>query len=186
AAGVRRIEAATGMNALAYTRKLETELALAAEKLKTSPASVSEAVERALNTQKQLRRELDQLKQQLLSGERADIASQAKDVGGFRVLGAVVALPDQDAMRNFADQLKDKLQPAVVVLGSPAQNGKVSLVCAVSKELTKRFPAGQIIKQCAALVGGSGGGRPDFAQAGGTQADKLEQAVAHVYELVSA
>jgi alanyl-tRNA synthetase len=185
AAGVRRIEAATGLNVLAHMRKLEAELSSAGDKLKSAPLHVSEAVDRALATQRQLKRELDQLKQQLLSGGSADLTSKAKDLGELRVLGAVVDLPDQDAMRTYADQLKDKLQPAVVVLGSAAQKGKVSIVCAVSKELTKRFPAGNIVKQCAALVGGSGGGRPDFAMAGGTQADKLQEAVDLVYTLVS-
>jgi alanyl-tRNA synthetase len=185
AAGVRRIEATTGLNALAHVRKLEAELTSAGEKLKTSPMQVSEAVDRALAAQKQLKRELDQVKQQLMSGGSGDLTAKAKDMGEFRVLGAVVDLPDQDAIRQYADQLKDKLQPAVVVLGSKAQKGKVSIVCAVSKELTKRFPAGGIVKECAALVGGSGGGRPDFAQAGGTDAEKLEDAVARVYELVA-
>jgi alanyl-tRNA synthetase len=93
-------------------------------------------------------------------------------------------MPDQDALRQYADQLKDKLQPAVIVLGTKAQKGKVSIVCSVSKDLTKRFAAGHVVKECAALVGGSGGGRPDFAQAGGTDAEKLEEAVARVYALV--
>jgi alanyl-tRNA synthetase len=185
AAGVRRIEAATGANVLAHVRKLEAELLSAGEKLKVAPLQVSEAVDRALATQRQLKRELDQTKQQLLSGGSADVTSKARDLGELRVLGAVVDLPDQDAMRSYADQLKDKLQPAVVVLGSAGLKGKVSIVCAVSKELTKRFAAGNIVKQCAALVGGSGGGRPDFAQAGGTDASKLEEAVALVYTLVT-
>ena len=185
AAGVRRIEAATGMNVMTHLRRSEAELASVAEKLKTAPLQAAEAVDRLLAAQRQQKRELDQVKQQLLSGSSADVASKAVDRGDFRVLGAVVDLPDQDAMRSYADQLKDKLQPAVVVLGSNAQKGKVSIVCAVSKELTKRFPAGGIVKQCAALVGGSGGGRPDFAQAGGTDASKLEEAVQLVYSLVT-
>ncbi len=183
AAGVRRIEGATGMNALAHLRKLENELTSAAEKLRTSPLQVSEAVDRTLATQKQLKRDLDQLKQQLLSGGSGDLSAQAKDFGEFRVLGAVVDLPDQDAMRSLADQLKDKLQPAVILLGAKAQKGKVSLVCSVSKELTKRFPAGSIVKAAAAIVGGAGGGRPDFAQAGGTDESKLEEAVNQVYQI---
>jgi alanyl-tRNA synthetase len=185
AAGVRRIEAVTGLNALLHVRKLEGELTLAGDKLKTSPLLVNEAIERTLAAQKQLKRELDQLKQQLMSGGSGDLSAKAKDMGEFRVLGAVVDLPDQDAIRQYADQLKDKLGPAVIVLGSKGQKGKVSIVCAVSKELTKRFPAGSIVKECAALVGGSGGGRPDFAMAGGTDADKLEEAVARVYALVA-
>jgi alanyl-tRNA synthetase len=184
AAGVRRIEAATGFNALLHVRKLEAELAHAGEKLRSGPLQVSDAVDRVLLTQQKLKKELDEVKQKLLSGGSVDLASKAQDGGEFRVLGAIVDLPDIDAMRSYADQLKDKLAPAVIVLGSAAQKGKVTIVCAVSKDLTKRFQAGAIVKQCAALVGGSGGGRPDFAQAGGTQADKLEEAVQLVYTLV--
>jgi alanyl-tRNA synthetase len=186
AAGVRRIEAATGLNVLAQLRRAEGELALAADKLKTTPLAVSEGVERALAAHKQLRRDLEQLRAQLLTGGAGDVSARAKDLGSLRVLGAVVDIPDQEGIRKYADQLRDKLAPAVVVLGSKAQKGKVSIVCSVSKELTQRFPAGSIVKQCAQLVGGSGGGRPDFAQAGGTEADKLEEAVALVYQLVSA
>jgi alanyl-tRNA synthetase len=185
AAGVRRIEAATGMNALSHLRKLESELQSAGEKLKSGPLQVSEGVDRALAAQKQLKKELDQLKQQLLSGGSADVTSKAKDMGDFRVLGAVIELADQDAIRQYVDQLRDKLAPSVILVGTKAQKGKVSLVCSVSKELTKRFQAGAIVKECALLVGGSGGGRPDFAQAGGTDADKLEEAVAKVYEIVT-
>ncbi|HEX5657905.1 MAG TPA: alanine--tRNA ligase [Polyangiales bacterium] len=184
AAGVRRIEAATGFNALAHVRKLESELVHAGEKLKSAPLQVSDAVDRVLASQQKLKKELDEAKQKLLSGGSVDLASKAQDRGEFRVLGAVVDLPDIDGMRGYADQLKDKLQPAVIVLGAAQAKGKVSIVCAVSKELTKRFQAGGIVKQCAALVGGSGGGRPDFAQAGGTQADKLEEAVQLVYTIV--
>ena len=119
-----------------------------------------------------------------MSGGSGDLTSKARDLGELRVLGAVVDMPDQDAIRKYADQLRDKLQPAVVVLGTKAPKGKVSIVCSVSKELTQRYPAGSIVKQCAVLVGGSGGGRADFAQAGGTDADKLEEAVAKVYEIV--
>jgi alanyl-tRNA synthetase len=185
AAGVRRIEAATGMNAIAHARRLEAELSLAAEKLKTAPLAVADGVERALGAQKQLRRELEQLRGQLLAGGAGDLSARAKDLGELRVLGAVVDMQDQEAIRKYADQLRDKLAPAVIVLGTQAAKGKVSIVCSVSKELTQRYPAGSIVKQCAAVVGGSGGGRPDFAQAGGTEPDKLADAVAKVYEIVT-
>jgi alanyl-tRNA synthetase len=185
AAGVRRIEAATGLNVLRHLQKLEGVLDGAAEKLKTSPDQIHEALDRVAAQQKQQKRELDQLKQQLMSGGSTDLTAQARDIGGVKVLGAVVDMPDQDALRQYAEKLQDKLKPAVVLLGAQAQKGKVSLVCTVSKDLTKRFQAGAIVKQCAAIVGGSGGGRPDFAQAGGTEGDKLAEAVAKVYELVT-
>src|SRR5204863_502748 len=116
-------------NALQHVRKLEAELTIAGDKLKTGPLLVNEAIDRTLSQQKQLKRELDQLKQQLMSGGSGDLTAKAKDLGEFRVLGAVVDLPDQDAIRQYADQLKDKLAPAVIVLGSKGQKGKVSIVC---------------------------------------------------------
>jgi alanyl-tRNA synthetase len=93
-------------------------------------------------------------------------------------------LGDAGALREMADQLRDKLAPAVILLGSPSKDGKKALlVCSVSKGLTKRFRAGDIVKAAASIVGGNGGGRPDFAQAGGPDASKIEDAVRQVYEL---
>ena len=91
------------------------------------------------------------------------------------------------ALREMADQLRDKLAPAVILLGAPSPNGKKAiLVCSVSKDVTDRFKAGDIVKQAAAIVGGGGGGRPDFAQAGGSDPTKLDEAVAHVYQATGA
>jgi alanyl-tRNA synthetase len=104
----------------------------------------------------------------------------------MKVLGAVVDLGDPKALRDLSDNLRDKLAPAVIALGGKAADGRALLVCAVSKELTSRIKAGDVIKELAAMVGGGGGGRPDFAQAGGSDPDKLEAAVARVYELVAA
>jgi alanyl-tRNA synthetase len=88
-------------------------------------------------------------------------------------------------MREMADKLRDKLDPAVIVLGAASDDGKVVLICTVSKTLTKQYQAGKLIKEIAAMVGGGGGGRPDFAQAGGSEPDKLDAALAHAYTLVS-
>ncbi|HEX7481219.1 MAG TPA: alanine--tRNA ligase [Polyangiales bacterium] len=184
AAGVRRIEAVTGMNALLYTQQLERELGQTAELVKGSLFSTREKVEKLLAQRKEQEREIAQLKKKLVSGGSRDLAADARKVGDVTVLGATTDVADPVAMRELADQLRDKLAPAVVVLGAKASDDKVVLICTVSKELTGRFKAGQLIKEIAAIVGGGGGGRPDFAQAGGSDPSKLEQAVASVYALV--
>jgi alanyl-tRNA synthetase len=187
AAGVRRIEATTGLNALGHLRRVETELTSTASLLKAPAQQLHERVERLLEQQKEAHREIDRLKRSLMSGDSADLSSSARDVDGAKVLGAKVDLGDAGALREMADQLRDKLAPAVVLLGSPSKDRtKALLVCTVSKELTKQFRAGDIVKAAASVVGGNGGGRPDFAQAGGPDPDKLDEAVAKIYELVGA
>ena len=185
AAGVRRIEAATGLNALHYTRTLERDLERAAGLLKGSPREVVDKLERLLEQRKEQGRELDQLKKKLVSGGTRDLTSEARQLNGLRVLGALVDVGDPKALRELADSLRDKLAPSVVALGAPTADGRALLVCTVSKELTSKLRAGDLIKELAAIVGGSGGGRPDFAQAGGSDPSKLQEAVARVYELVT-
>ena len=122
-----------------------------------------------------------------MSGDSADLSAGAQEVDGARVLGVKVDIGDAGTLREMADQLRDKLAPAVILLGSPSKDGKKALlVCSVSKPLTKRFRAGDIVKAAALVVGGNGGGRPDFAQAGGPDPSKLDEAVSKVYELVGA
>jgi alanyl-tRNA synthetase len=187
AAGVRRIEATTGLNALRHLRRLESELSGAAALLKAPAQQLRDRVERLVEQQKESQREIDRLKRSLMSGDSADLSADAREVEGARVLGAVVELGDAGALREMADQLRDKLAPAVILLGSPSKDGKKALlVCSVSKGLTKRFRAGDIVKAAASIVGGNGGGRPDFAQAGGPDASKIEDAVSQVYELTGA
>jgi alanyl-tRNA synthetase len=184
AAGVRRIEAVTGMNALRYSRELERELGAAAALVKSSPREVCEKVERLLEQRKEQARELEQWKRKAASGSSRDLASEARKIGDTRVLGARVDVGDPKALRELADSLRDKLDPAVIALGAVTDDGRALLVCAVSKTLTSRVRAGDIIKELAAMVGGGGGGRPDFAQAGGSDPSKLDLALARVYELV--
>ncbi len=187
AAGVRRIEATTGLNALAHLRQVESELAETASLLKAPVPQVHARVERLIEQQKETQREIERLKRALMSGERSDLSAEARDIDGARVLGALVEIGDAGALREMADQLRDKLAPAVILLGSPSKDGtKAMLVCSVSKALTDRFRAGDIVKAAASVVGGSGGGRPDFAQAGGPDPSKLSEAVTKVYELVGA
>jgi len=185
AAGVRRIEAATGMLALAHTQKLEQTLAATAALVKGGPTQVVDKVERMVARQKELQREIDQLKRQLVSGGSGDLTAQARQIGDVQVLGATVDVGDAKALRELADQLRDKLSPAVIALGTTGKDGKAILICTVSKDLTKRFKAGQLVKEMALVVNGSGGGRPDFAQAGGTDASRLAEAVQRVYDLAA-
>jgi alanyl-tRNA synthetase len=187
AAGVRRIEATTGLNALSHLRNVESELSNTAALLKAPAQQLHDRVERLLEQQKEAQREIERLKRSIMSGDSADLSTSAREVDGARVLGATVDIGDAGTLREMADQLRDKLAPAVVLLGSPSKDGKKAmLVCSVSKALTDRFRAGEIVKAAAAVVGGNGGGRPDFAQAGGPDPSKLGEAVTKVYELVGA
>ncbi len=185
AAGVRRVEAATGLNVLKYICELEQQLSTIATLVKGSMLQASEKVERLIERQKELTREVDRLNRKLVSGGTQDLTSHARKVGEVNVLGTRVELGGLSAMRELADQLRDKIAPAVVVLGSATPDGKALLVCTVSKELTGRFQAGALIKQVASKVGGGGGGRPDFAQAGGTDGSKLDEALESIYGLVA-
>jgi alanyl-tRNA synthetase len=187
AAGVRRIEATTGLNALGHLRRVESELTGAAALLKAPTQHLRDRVERLVEQQKESQREIERLKRSLMSGDSADLSADAREVDGARVLGATVELGDAGALREMADQLRDKLAPAVILLGSTSRDGKKALlVCSVSKALIGRFRAGDIVKAAAMVVGGNGGGRPDFAQAGGPDPSKLGEAVTKVYELVGA
>ncbi|MCB9666742.1 MAG: alanine--tRNA ligase [Myxococcales bacterium] len=183
AAGVRRLEAATGERALAYVHALEEELSQAATLLRATPQTLSDKLARHVEQHKQLAKDVETLRRKLLTGPQTDLSAQAKDLNGVRVLGAVVEIADLDSVRELADQWRDKLAPAIVLLGTTTADGKALLVCTVSKELTTRFRAGTLIKHAAAVVGGKGGGRPDFAQAGGPEPSRLAEAVAQIYAL---
>ena len=186
AAGVRRIEAVTGENALDHAAATEATLKQVAALLRGTPADVEEKVRQVLDRQKKLERDLAALKSRLASGRGTDLAESAVEVGGIKVVAARVDGADAKALREAVDKLKDKLGSAVVVLGVPTEDGKVSLVAGVTKDLTGRVKAGEIVGAVAAQVGGRGGGRPDFAQAGGTEPDKLDAALAAVKDLVAA
>jgi alanyl-tRNA synthetase len=184
AGGVRRIEAQTGTGALGHVRDLERQMQTAAGLLKApSPEQTVDKIEKLLAQQKELQKEIDALRKKLLSGSTRDLTADAQQVDGVTLLGTVVDLGDAKALRDLADQLRDKLAPAVVLLGGQTDKGKAILACSISKEVTDRFHAGKIIKEAAGRVGGGGGGRPDFAQAGGSDPSRLGDAVKAVYEL---
>ncbi len=183
AAGVRRIEAVTGAGAVEHVRAMQAQLEGAAALLKVAPRETTDRVEKLLGSLKDRDRQIEELKRKLMSGGAKDLTADAQAREGFKVLGAVVDIGDPKALREMCDQLRDKLAPSVILLGTPTSDGRALLACAVSKELLARFKAGDIVKDAAAIVGGGGGGRPDFAQAGGNDPTKLGEAVARVYSL---
>jgi alanyl-tRNA synthetase len=183
AAGVRRVEAASGRSALDWIQQREQRLRQIRDTLKASDEDAVERLERLLAEQRELERKLDKLQRGLAGAQSVDLAAQARTSDGIHVLATRVDDLDDKALRELADRLKEKLAPSVIALGT-TDGAKVTLVAAVSKDLVKRFHAGNLIKQIAPLVGGGGGGRPDFAQAGGKDPTRLDEALAKVYELV--
>ncbi len=187
AAGVRRIIATTGEGSLAYVRGLEGQLSRASEMAKTGGMDLSSKIEKMVAEQKALQKQVTELQRKLMTGGggggMGDMLERAKDVAGVKVLGVRTEVGDRSAMRELAEQLRDKLGESVVLVGSSV-DGKAQLVLTVSKGLTDRFQAGRLIKGVAEIVGGTGGGRPDMAQAGGTAVEKLDDAIAAVYSSV--
>jgi alanyl-tRNA synthetase len=183
AQGVRRIEAVTGEGALAQLWRLEDELAQAGDVL---GAGTFEVGAKASKLHEQLRerdKEIEKLRRKLASGGGRDLASEARDVGGVRVLATRADGADAKALREVADQLRDKLHSGVLVLAG-VEGDKIALVAMVTPDLTARFNAGKILGEVAKRVGGKGGGRPDMAQGGGTDPAALDAALAHVFEMV--
>ncbi len=181
ASGVRRIEATTGQHALDYVRNQERCLGEIAGLLKTDREKTVERVQQLLERNRTLEKEIERLKGKLASSQGDELASQAIDVGGIKVLAARLEGVDPKALRETVDQLKNKLGSAIIVLGT-AREGKVSLVAGVTKDLTNRFKAGEIVNLVAQQVGGKGGGRPDMAQAGGNEPEKLPEALQNAIE----
>ncbi len=187
AAGVRRIEAATGSQSLAYVRRLEDAMRSLGRLVKAGPSDVVERVEKLLEETKKLERELSDAKRSMAMGTGGnvvdDLAITARTFAFGKALAANVDTGDAALLRELAEKLRDKLGHAVVLVGSSA-GGKVTLVLTVTKSLTDRFRAGDLIRPIAAIVGGSGGGRPDMAQAGGPETARLGEALEHLYTLL--
>ena len=180
-AGVRRIEAVAGRQAVAWMQATDRALRDLAAKLRTGTDQVTERVDQLLERARELEKELDRIQQKLASAHGSDLSAGARDVDGVRVLAEQLDGMDADALRDTVDQLKNKLGSGVVVLGTRAGNG-VRLVAGVTGDLTDRIKAGELVNHVASQVGGKGGGRPDFAQAGGSDPDKLGPALESVYE----
>jgi alanyl-tRNA synthetase len=179
ASGVRRIEAVTGEPALAHVGREEAALRESAGLLRIPPLELPRRLATLLEDQKRLEKQLAQLESRLARTQAQDLVTAATPVAGVTVLAARLDGLDPDGLRSVVDTLRDRLPSGIIVLGSAA-DGKVNLVAAVSKDLTRRFPAGRLVQEIAKMVGGGGGGRPDLAQAGGKDASKLDEALAAV------
>ncbi|MCK4536768.1 MAG: alanine--tRNA ligase [Desulfuromonadales bacterium] len=184
AAGVRRIEAVTGAGALALVQQQEDAINRMAGVVKSDRSQLENRLNRMVERQKELERELATLESRLKAEQADDILSQTQEIEGVKLLAAQVESADGKGLRDMADKLRDKLGSGVVAIGCPYE-GKVNLLVAVTKDLTGRLHAGKLVAALAAEVGGRGGGRPDLAQAGGAQPEKLEAALAKVPELVA-
>ena len=183
AAGVRRIEAVTGPEAINIFQSREMQLAELATLLKVPAENLGTKIEKLLSAQKELEKEVSRLTAKLTLGDIDGIINNAKMVGDIRVVVFRVVLDSPKTLREMGDKIRDKLGSGIVVLGGEYQ-GKAALLAMVTKDLTGTYKAGNIIKEVSALVGGSGGGRPDMAQAGGPNPDKLNDALGAVFDIV--
>jgi len=181
AAGIRRVEAATGGNALAMMNNQLQEFYEVAKKLRAQPGAgmVDRAAQNLIDEKKSLEKEISRLRSKLAMGQGTDLAAQAVEVKGAKVLAATVEGADAKTLREAMDKLKDRLKSAAIVLGS-VSDGKVALIAGVTADLTGKVKAGELVNFVAQQVGGKGGGRPDMAQAGGTEPAKLGGALESV------
>ncbi len=179
AAGIRRVEATTGTGVLAYLGETEKNLGAIAQLVKATPLEAAERVAQLMEHSRALEKELDRLKSKLASSQGDDLVQQAADVNGVRVLAAQLDGVDAKALRETADKLRDKFKSCALVLGTVA-DGKVSLIAAVTPDVTGRIKAGELVNFVATQVGGKGGGKPDMAMAGGSEPGHLPAALASV------
>jgi alanyl-tRNA synthetase len=185
AAGVRRLEAVTGAGALDEIRRHESLLGEIAQLLKSGEQEAKGKLEKLLQQSRELERRVQELQSKLAGGATRDVMADARQVNGITILATKVDGLDDKGLRDMADRLRDRIKSGIVVLAA-AQGDKAMLLAAVTKDLVGTYHAGNIIKQLAPIVGGGGGGRPDFAQAGGKDPTKLDAAVAAAYALVGA
>ena len=184
AAGVRRVEAITGDNALAWVQNHNAILLRAAGLLRSTPADVPDRIVQVQEQLRALEKDLEQARSKLAASAGNDLAAKAAEIKGVKVLSASLGDVDPKALRGMVDNLKDRLKPAVVLLASAGGEGKISLVAGVTADLTGKVKAGDLVGFVASQVGGKGGGRPDMAMGGGTDAQALPAAVASVQEWV--
>jgi alanyl-tRNA synthetase len=179
AAGIRRVEAITGDNAVRYVQDLEGRINAAAAVLKAQPSELTQRISQVQDQVKALEKELGALKSKMASSQGDELAGQAIEIGGVHVLAATLDGADVKTLRETVDKLKDKLKSAAIVLAS-VDGGKVSLIAGVTADASKKVKAGELVNFVAQQVGGKGGGRPDMAQAGGTEPANLPAALAGV------
>ena len=183
ASGIRRIEALTGAAAVEYIQKDSKIINDSARLLKENPEAVPGRIKKILSAQKSLEKELEQLKANIAMRSADWTEKDIKSINDIKVLAKKVTAGTPAELRDLADRFKEKIKTGIVVLGSAADS-KALLIVVVTKDLTDRFHAGKIVKEVASVVGGGGGGRPDMAQAGGTQPENLDRALEKVYEVV--
>ncbi|KVM59051.1 alanine--tRNA ligase [Burkholderia ubonensis] len=179
AAGIRRVEAITGDNAVRYVQELDARVNEAAAALKAQPSELTQRIAQVQDQVKSLEKELGALKSKLASSQGDELALQAVEVGGVHVLAATLDGADAKTLRETVDKLKDKLKSAAIVLAA-VEGGKVSLIAGVTADASKKVKAGELVNFVAQQIGGKGGGRPDMAQAGGTEPANLPAALAGV------
>jgi alanyl-tRNA synthetase len=186
AAGVRRIEALTGLVAYEYGRRRLDLLDAATSTLNTTPDGLVDAIATHLQSESRLRKDVQQLKTKLAlgSGGSAAAASDRVDINGTTVIARRVDDMDKASLRSLADSLKSTISSGIVLLASPGADGRVAIVASVTPDLTKRTPAGELVKQLAPIVGGKGGGRADFAEAGGKDAAKIDDLLKEGHALI--
>jgi len=183
AQGVRRLEAVTGEGAVLHVQRMQAELDAAASALRTSPFEIAGKIDRLQLELRERDREIEQLRRKLASGGARDLLAEAQDIDGVKVLATRADVTDPKALRDVADQLRDKLRSGIVVLAG-VEGDKVALVAMVTADLTTRFNAGKIIGELARELGGKGGGRADMAQGGGTHPERLDAALRGVQERI--
>ena len=183
AAGIRRIEALTGEKAFQFVKEEERELLEMASLLKSTPGELPSKVERFIQKQRDLEREVLSLQGKLSHQEILDLLPLVREIRGVRVLSAKVDGKDPKHLREWVDQLKARVGSGIILLGSQTEN-KVSLMMGITPDLTHRFKANELIKKIALHIGGTGGGRQDFAQAGGSDPGKLDEALKAIDDLV--
>ncbi|ASL45215.1 Alanine--tRNA ligase [Burkholderia sp. AD24] len=185
AAGIRRVEAITGDNAVRFVQDLDARINAAAAVLKAQPSELTQRITQVQDQVKSLEKELSALKSKMASSQGDELAGQAIEIGGVHVLAAMLEGADVKTLRETVDKLKDKLKSAAIVLAS-VEGGKVSLIAGVTADASKKVKAGELVNFVAQQVGGKGGGRPDMAQAGGTEPANLPAALAGVKGWVEA
>jgi alanyl-tRNA synthetase len=182
AAGVRRIEALTGADAVHYVRKREGTLQKIAAMVKSTPDDADEKLEKVLTQAKRLEREVESLKTRMATGG-SDVMEQVRDIKGVRVLAVKPGVGEPKNLREIGDRFKEKIGSGLVFLAGE-QRDRAAMVLIVTKDLTDRFNASTIMKELATRVGGTGGGRPDMAQGGGPHPERIDEAIDSLYAMV--
>lgn len=183
AAGVRRIEAQTGRGALGFVQQMEDEQKAVATLLKAEGGSLLDRLEKLLARQRELHREIESLQGKLNAAASGDLLTHAEDINGIKLLAVQVQVEDIKGLRDLSDTLKEKIGEGVILLGA-AIDGKANLLVAVTKDLSSSLKAGDLIKRLAPIVGGSGGGKPELAQAGGSKPESIAEALVEAKKIL--